>query len=90
MTEYLQWDAGKIDDIFNSTAMRSGNYFSLFAYAINGFHSLASLFRAAIESRITWSVRLGYVTENALTEKAWEDPVQGLGKVGITYRLHLS
>ena len=34
MTEYLQRDAGKIDDIFNSTAIRSGNYFSLFAYAI--------------------------------------------------------
>ena len=24
--------------------------------------------------------RLGYVTENALTKKAWEDAVQGLGK----------
>ena len=26
------------------------------------------------------SVRLGYVTENAFTERAWEDAVQGLGK----------
>ena len=27
------------------------------------------------------AVRLGYVTENALTEKAWEEAVEGLGKV---------
>ena len=26
------------------------------------------------------AVRLGYVTENALTERAWKDVVQGLGK----------
>ena len=43
MTEYLKKDAGKIDDIFNSTAIRSGNYFSLLAYAVNGFHSLGGL-----------------------------------------------
>ena len=74
MTEYLQRDAGKIDDILYSTSIRSGNNFSLFAYAINGFQSVASLFRVANESRVTWSVRLGYVTENALTEKAWKTP----------------
>ena len=37
----------------------------------------ASLLRAADAFRVTWSesgpvVRLGYVTENALTEKTWE------------------
>ena len=63
MTEKLQRDAGKIDDILHSTAIRSGNYFSLFAYAVNGFHSVASLFRTTNESRVTWSVRLGYVAK---------------------------
>ena len=30
-------------------------------------------------SRRLPAVRLGYVTENALTERAWKDAVQGLG-----------
>ena len=36
---------------------------------------LSSLLRAADAFWVTWSVR-----RNALTEKAWEDAVQGLGK----------
>ena len=34
------------------------------------------------------AVRLGYVTDNALIEKAWEDAVQGLGK-GSTMTMSL-
>ena len=36
---------------------------------------------------VTWSVRLGYVTENELTERDWENAVQGLGKVSAKFEL---
>ena len=35
----------------------------------------------------TWSVRLGYVTENELTERDWENAVQGLCKVSAKFEL---
>ena len=41
---------------------------------------LSSLLRAANAFWVTWSVR-----RNALTEKAWEDAVQGLGKAFCMY-----
>ena len=39
-----------------------------------------TLLRAADAFWVTWSVR-----RNALTEKAWEDAVQGLGKAFCMY-----
>ena len=43
---------------------------------------LASLFRAVYVFRVTWSERFSSRIRhrNELTEKAWEDAVQGLGK----------
>ena len=43
---------------------------------------LASLFRAVYAFRVTWSERFSSRIRhrNELTEKAWEDAVQGLGK----------
>ena len=43
---------------------------------------LASLFRAVYVFRVTWSKRFSSRIRhrNELTEKAWEDAVQGLGK----------
>ena len=46
--------------------------------------------RILLLSRLLRAVRLGYVTENQLTVKAWEKAVQELGNFETTHGIILS